>query len=158
MNNADEILRTLLAQGTIEQADIDEVERSHLSEDMKSCVTIIHDLFCTDDHEHGTINYDEIKKYGGCTFNLEHQYAHMNDTWASHSHQKWIMRTKEILDNAGIDTKVDDIRKEVHDFRQAAHMVEDFDRKTAALLQAYLNTHNNAATCDQKMNESGLPF
>jgi len=139
MNNADEILRTLLAQGTIEQADIDEVERSYLSEEMKDCVCIIHDLFNTepDDFE------DEEK---------------MSHTWSHLCHQQWIMRTKEILDNAGIDTKVDDIRKEVHDFRQAAHMVEDFDRKTAALLQAYLNTHNNAATCDQKMNESDTGF
>ena len=139
MNNADEILRTLLAQGTIEQADIDEVERSYLSEDMKNCVCIIHALFNT-----GSDDFEDEEKN-------EH-------TWSQPSHQQWIMRTKEILDNAGIDTKVDDIRKEVHDFRQAAHMVEDFDRKTAALLQAYLNTHNNAATHDQKMNECNNEF
>jgi len=139
MNNADEILRTLLAQGTIEQADIDEVERSYLSEEMKDCVCIIHDLFNTepDDFE------DEEK---------------MSHTWSHLCHQQWIMRTKEILDNAGIDTKVDDIRTLVGQFRELAHIAEDHSTKTAALLQAYLNTHNNAATCDQKMNESGLPF
>ena len=147
MNNAAEILRTLLAQGTIEQADIDEVERSHLSEDMKSCVTIIHDLFCTADHR------------PECTFNIECQQCHMDDTWAAHSHQQWIMRTKEILDNAGVDTKVDDLPDIIYNFRSLVADVEmNSSTKTAALLQAYLNTHNNAATCDQKMNGSGLPI
>ena len=140
MNNADEILRTLLAQGTIEQADIDEVERSYLSEDMKNCVCIIHDLFNT-----GSDDFEDEEKN-------EH-------TWSQPSHQQWIMRTKEILDNAGVDTKVDDLPDIIYNFRSLVADVEmNSSTKTAALLQAYLNTHNNAATCDQKMNESDTGF
>ena len=140
MNNADEILRTLLAQGTIEQADIDEVERKYLSEDMRNCVVIIHDLFNA-----GPDDFEDEEKNG--------------HTWSQPSHQQWIMRTKEILDNAGVDTKVDDLPDIIYNFRSLVADVEmNSSTKTAALLQAYLNTHNNAATCDQKMNESDLPF